>query len=109
MTELLQPLVNVDLSKLSFMTTMLGTVLDVPDCRITRCGYTGEDGVEVSTISYVYIHTNKTNKKYNNLQTGSGIATANINNIISKNLMELDYSKQYCVCSAADLSARRQG
>ena len=48
MAEALQPGVNVDLSKLTFMTSTLATVFGVPDCRITRCGYTGEDGVEVS-------------------------------------------------------------
>lgn len=43
----LQPLLNIDLSKLKFMnsvtTDAFGTSL-----RITRCGYTGEDGFEIS-------------------------------------------------------------
>jgi aminomethyltransferase len=46
MSKVLQGAVNFDLSKLVFMTSTLGTVYGV-DCRITRCGYTGEDGVEV--------------------------------------------------------------
>ena len=47
MTKALQHGVSVDLSKLPFMTTSLATVFGVENCRITRCGYTGEDGVEV--------------------------------------------------------------
>ena len=48
MAKALQPGVDVDLTKLTFMTSTLATVFGVPDCRITRCGYTGEDGVEAS-------------------------------------------------------------
>ncbi|XP_023308028.2 aminomethyltransferase, mitochondrial [Lucilia cuprina] len=40
-----------DLSKLYFMNTVVTEVAGVPNCRITRCGYTGEDGVEISIPS----------------------------------------------------------
>lgn len=48
MMSVLQPHVDISLDKLIFMTTSSTTVCGVPNCRITRCGYTGEDGVEVS-------------------------------------------------------------
>ncbi|XP_050420429.1 aminomethyltransferase, mitochondrial [Adelges cooleyi] len=44
----LQPVVSADLSKLYFMNTTTSTVCGVPNCRINRCGYTGEDGFEIS-------------------------------------------------------------
>nr|CAG4650118.1 EOG090X057R [Sida crystallina] len=48
MMSVLQPHVDINLSQLYFMTTSTATVCGVAGCRITRCGYTGEDGVEVS-------------------------------------------------------------
>lgn len=44
----LQPFLDYDLSKQAFMTSRLANLCGVPDCRITRCGYTGEDGFEIS-------------------------------------------------------------
>uniref|UniRef100_A0A6P7EY19 Aminomethyltransferase n=1 Tax=Diabrotica virgifera virgifera TaxID=50390 RepID=A0A6P7EY19_DIAVI len=46
--ESLQNLTEVKLSELYFMNTTTGSVAGVSDCRITRCGYTGEDGFEIS-------------------------------------------------------------
>ena len=47
--EVLQPLVHgADLSKLYFMNTASVHVCGFAHCRVTRCGYTGEDGFEVS-------------------------------------------------------------
>ena len=47
----LQKLVTIDLSKLNFMTSVVTNVCGVNECRITRCGYTGEDGFEISIPS----------------------------------------------------------
>ena len=43
----LQPLTSLDLSQLGFMKSSLCRVAGL-ECRVTRCGYTGEDGVEIS-------------------------------------------------------------
>ncbi|CAG5128287.1 unnamed protein product [Candidula unifasciata] len=48
MTTVLQPGLDFDLRDLPFMTTTEATVFGVKGCRVTRCGYTGEDGVEIS-------------------------------------------------------------
>lgn len=47
MARVLQAGLPDDLAKLSFMNSITTTVFGVPGCRVTRCGYTGEDGVEV--------------------------------------------------------------
>ncbi|XP_033648076.1 aminomethyltransferase, mitochondrial-like [Asterias rubens] len=47
MSKVLQAGLSDDLSKLTFMTTTTADIFGIP-CRITRCGYTGEDGVEIS-------------------------------------------------------------
>lgn len=48
MAEALQPGIGIDLTKLPFMINAETEVFGVQGCRITRCGYTGEDGVEIS-------------------------------------------------------------
>lgn len=45
--KLLKSETDVQLDNLYFMNTTVGNVCGVENCRITRCGYTGEDGVEV--------------------------------------------------------------
>ncbi|XP_041457891.1 aminomethyltransferase, mitochondrial-like isoform X2 [Lytechinus variegatus] len=51
MVRVLQAGVSDDLSKLSFMSGVNTSVFGIPKCRVTRCGYTGEDGVEISVPS----------------------------------------------------------
>ncbi|XP_050414552.1 aminomethyltransferase, mitochondrial [Patella vulgata] len=48
MTSVLQPGLDFDLKTLPFMTNREAKIFGIPDCRVTRCGYTGEDGVEIS-------------------------------------------------------------
>ena len=40
--------VSVDLTKMPFMTGLDNVVIAGIKCRLTRCGYTGEDGFEIS-------------------------------------------------------------
>ncbi|CAH1782756.1 unnamed protein product [Owenia fusiformis] len=51
MQKLLQTGVNFNLTDLPFMTTTEASVFGIPGCRVSRCGYTGEDGVEISVPS----------------------------------------------------------
>ncbi|KAH9510171.1 hypothetical protein Btru_043647 [Bulinus truncatus] len=51
MKKVLQPGVDFDLNNLPFMTTITANVFGAQGCRVTRCGYTGEDGVEISIPS----------------------------------------------------------
>ncbi|XP_060096074.1 aminomethyltransferase, mitochondrial-like isoform X2 [Heteronotia binoei] len=48
MARVLQAGVSDNLAKLPFMSSAMMSVFGVQGCRVTRCGYTGEDGVEIS-------------------------------------------------------------
>jgi aminomethyltransferase len=39
---------SIDFKKMDFMTGVDTTFAGIPNCRVTRCGYTGEDGFEIS-------------------------------------------------------------
>jgi aminomethyltransferase len=39
---------GIDVARMNFMTSTTGTVAGIANCRVTRCGYTGEDGFEIS-------------------------------------------------------------
>ena len=53
MSKVLQEGVDFDLNTLPFMTNKMASVFGIPECRVTRCGYTGEDGVEVHGIIHL--------------------------------------------------------
>jgi aminomethyltransferase len=61
MVDVLQPVVEFDLKTLPFMTTRSGSVCGFSGCRITRCGYTGEDGVEVCALCKLAKNLNNKN------------------------------------------------
>lgn len=46
--NVLASLTDANLPQLYFMNSTVASVAGVKDCRITRCGYTGEDGFEIS-------------------------------------------------------------
>lgn len=47
MRSVLENNVDGNLSSLYFMRSEEMKMFNIPDCRVSRCGYTGEDGVEV--------------------------------------------------------------
>lgn len=49
--EILQKFTTSNLSRLFFMKSTIASVCGVELCRVTRCGYTGEDGFEISLPS----------------------------------------------------------
>lgn len=45
---------GVDVLKIPFMTGFDTTVGGIEGCRVTRCGYTGEDGYEVHICKSIF-------------------------------------------------------
>lgn len=57
MASILQQGVKGDLSKLAFMHSAIMDVFGIHGCRVSRCGYTGEDGVEVNIyFDWLHVH-----------------------------------------------------
>lgn len=52
MVNVLSQGVSHSLEGLHFMTSATMEVFGIPECRVNRCGYTGEDGVEVSRVTF---------------------------------------------------------
>jgi len=50
MVKVLSQGISHNLEGLPFMTSAVMEVFGIPQCRVSRCGYTGEDGVEVSNL-----------------------------------------------------------
>ena len=48
MHSILEQNIDGDLCSLHFMKSARMKVFGIPDCHVSRCGYTGEDGVEVT-------------------------------------------------------------
>lgn len=46
--EVLQNLVDANLKDIEFMNSVVTEVSGIGSCQVTRCGYTGEDGFEIS-------------------------------------------------------------
>lgn len=56
-SKILQIGLKVDLSSQKFMTSRNNlSVFGIEGCRVTRCGYTGEDGFEISCPSAQIVH-----------------------------------------------------
>ena len=45
---ILESVSKLKMSSLTFMTSSMTRIAGIDNCRVTRCGYTGEDGVELS-------------------------------------------------------------
>ncbi|XP_055703801.1 aminomethyltransferase, mitochondrial [Phlebotomus papatasi] len=56
----LQEVCDYDLRYLHFMTSTKADVAGIENCRVTRCGYTGEDGVEISIPADRAVHIAET-------------------------------------------------
>ena len=53
--SVLQEGVRGDLTQLKFMKSTIMDVFSISQCRVSRCGYTGEDGFEVIALLYIYV------------------------------------------------------
>lgn len=45
---------SIAIARMPFMTSCIANVAGIPNTRVTRCGYTGEDGKAVLYVRYLY-------------------------------------------------------
>uniref|UniRef100_A0A671PQ30 Aminomethyltransferase, mitochondrial n=1 Tax=Sinocyclocheilus anshuiensis TaxID=1608454 RepID=A0A671PQ30_9TELE len=89
MAQVLQKGVGDDLRKLTFMTSVLTPVFGIQGCRVTRCGYTGEDGVEISISNECCLFTVSIHQKKKSIMVSTKILTSSTISVPSGDIVSL--------------------